>query len=124
MANALAPDDWSHVLQGVHAVVNCAGVLQDSGREHTKMVHTTAAAALFRACEQAGVRRVIHFSAIGVDREQPSAFSASRLAGDETLTALDLDWIILRPSPGERSVFASFTHWQARSCAQISGTSP
>jgi uncharacterized protein YbjT (DUF2867 family) len=98
MANALAPEDWSHALQGVNAVVNCAGVLQDSAREHTTKVHTTAAAALFRACEQAGVRRVIHFSAIGVDREQPSAFSASKLAGDEALMAFDLDGIILRPS--------------------------
>jgi uncharacterized protein YbjT (DUF2867 family) len=98
MANALAPEDWTHALQGVDAVVNCAGVLQDSPREHTTKVHTTAAAALFRACEQAGVRRVVHFSAIGVDREQPSAFSASKLAGDEALMTFGLDWIILRPS--------------------------
>jgi uncharacterized protein YbjT (DUF2867 family) len=98
MANALAPEDWSHALQDVHAVVNCAGVLQDSAQENTTKVHTTGAAALFRACEQASVQRVIHFSAIGVDREQPSAFSASKLAGDEALMALDLDWIVLRPS--------------------------
>ena len=45
-----------------------------------------------------GVRKVIHFSAIGVDREQPSSFSATKLAGDEALMARNIDWVILRPS--------------------------
>ncbi|MFU0507587.1 SDR family oxidoreductase [Pseudaminobacter sp. NGMCC 1.201702] len=98
MAKAHRVEDWVGHLQGVDAVVNCAGVLQDSGRENTQEVHATAAAALFLACEQAGVRRVIHFSAIGVDREQPSPFSATKLAGDEALMRRDLDWVILRPS--------------------------
>ncbi|GLS28357.1 NAD(P)H-binding [Mesorhizobium albiziae] len=98
MANALAAEDWSHALRGVDAVVNCAGVLQDSAREHTTEVHAWGAGALFRSCERAGVRRVIHFSAIGVDREQSSAFSASKLAGDEALMKLDLEWVVLRPS--------------------------
>jgi uncharacterized protein YbjT (DUF2867 family) len=98
MAQAVEPEDWAHALRNVDAVVNCAGVLQDSAREHTTEVHATGPSALFRACERAGVRRVIHFSAIGVEREQPSAFSASKLAGDEALMRLDLDWIVLRPS--------------------------
>lgn len=98
MAAATHPRDWAAHLAGVDAVVNCAGVLQDSAREDTKAVHATGASALFLACERAGVRKVIHFSAIGVDREQPSAFSASKLAGDEALMSRDLDWVILRPS--------------------------
>jgi uncharacterized protein YbjT (DUF2867 family) len=73
-------------------------VLQDSASEKTREVHAVAAAALFAACERAGVRRVIHLSAIGVDRERPSSFSASKHAGDQALMASDLDWIILRPS--------------------------
>ncbi|TIN56744.1 MAG: NAD-dependent epimerase/dehydratase family protein, partial [Mesorhizobium sp.] len=74
--------DWSPHLIGIDAVVNCAGVLQDSTQESTGGVHAGGASALFAACEQAGVRKVIHFSAIGVDRLQPSAFSATKLAGD------------------------------------------
>lgn len=81
MAKVLAPEAWGRALQDVDVVVNCAGVLQDSASEHTIEVHALGAAALFRACERAGVRRVIHFSAIGVDREQPFAFSASKHAG-------------------------------------------
>ena len=58
----------------------------------------TGPAVLFEACEAAGVRRVIHFSAVGVDRGARSSFSASKAAGDAALQARDLDWVILRPS--------------------------
>lgn len=98
MTKAVHPEDWISYLSGVDAVVNCAGVLQDSGRENTRDVHHIGASALFLACERAGVRKVIHFSAIGVDRDQPSTFSASKLAGDEALMERELEWVILRPS--------------------------
>jgi uncharacterized protein YbjT (DUF2867 family) len=98
MVKAVRPEVWIEHLAGVEAVVNCAGVLQDSPRESIREVHATGASALFLACEKVGVRKVIHFSAIGVNRDQPSTFSISKLAGDEALMARNLDWIILRPS--------------------------
>jgi uncharacterized protein YbjT (DUF2867 family) len=61
-------------------------------------VHVQGATALFAACEAAGVRRVIQVSAIGVDRGAITAFARSKRAGDEALTARNLDWVILRPS--------------------------
>lgn len=92
------PDDWLPHLEGIDAVVNCAGTLQDSVRDSTSKVHRDAPAALWRACERAGVRRVIHFSAIGVDRGGLTDFSRSKKAGDEVLEESSLDWVILRPS--------------------------
>jgi uncharacterized protein YbjT (DUF2867 family) len=89
---------WVPYLDGVDAIVNCAGVLQDGPEDSTRGVHVDGIAALFAACEQTGVRRVVHFSAIGVDREAPTAFSRTKLEGDRRLMASDLDWIILRPS--------------------------
>lgn len=97
MAQATRPEDWGGSLAGIDAVVNCVGVLQDSNREDTR-VHSSGAAALFQACERAGVRRVVHFSAIGVDRGAVSAFSETKSQGDAALVERDLDWVILRPS--------------------------
>jgi uncharacterized protein YbjT (DUF2867 family) len=94
---AAATGDWLPVLEGVDAVINCAGILAGRG-DAAERVHETGAAALFAACEQAGVRRVIHFSAIGVDRETPTSFSASKRGGEAALTSRNLDWVILRPS--------------------------
>lgn len=91
-------DDWLTALDGVDAVVNCVGVLQDNPSEDTRAAHAAGPAALFSACVEAGVRRVVHFSAIGVDRHQASAFSETKLKGDEALTASALEWVILRPS--------------------------
>lgn len=93
-----APDDWLPHLSRIDAVVNCAGTLQDGPGENTSAVHFRGPSALFQACERAGVRRVIHFSAMGVEKEQPSAFSRTKLEGDKALMARDLDWVILRPS--------------------------
>lgn len=98
MAKAMSPEHWTPHLAGIEAVVNCAGVLQDSARDSTAGVHIEGAAALFAACERSGVRRVIQVSAIGIDRETPTAFSRTKLKGDQALMARDLDWVILRPS--------------------------
>ncbi len=98
LSAATSPAYWLPHLDGVEAVVNCAGVLQDTPGDSTSMVHHHGIANLFVACEQLQIRRVIHFSAIGVDRETPSDFSRSKLAGDKALMERDLDWVILRPS--------------------------
>ena len=60
--------DWLPLLEGFDAVVNCVGVLQDGMRDDVQRVHVAAASALFAACERAGVRRVVHISAIGASR--------------------------------------------------------
>ncbi len=91
-------EDWLRSLQGIDTVINCAGVLQDISRDSTNAAHADGPAELFSACEAAGVRKVIHFSAIGMDRETPTAFSQSKARGDAALQASDLDWVILRPS--------------------------
>lgn len=92
------PADWQPHLQGIDAVVNCAGTLQSSLRDSTSAVHVDSAVSLWRACEEADVRRVIHMSAIGVDRGAASEFSRSKALGDIALQNSRLDWVILRPS--------------------------
>jgi uncharacterized protein YbjT (DUF2867 family) len=91
------PADWTAALERVEAVVNCAGVFQSGGGDSAEGVHVRGAKALFTACEQAGVRRVIHISAAGIDRETPTAFSRTKREGEQTLMARDLDWVVLRP---------------------------
>jgi uncharacterized protein YbjT (DUF2867 family) len=98
MALSTDPKAWLPLLAGIEAVINCAGILQDAPGESARGVHETGPHALFAACERAGVRRVIHFSAVGVDRETPTDFSRTKLQGDAALMQTKLDWVILRPS--------------------------
>lgn len=89
---------WQALLEGVDAVVNCAGALQDGPADNLTATHDAGLRALVSACEKTAVRRFIHFSAMGVDQATPTEFSRSKLAGDEALMASSLDWVILRPS--------------------------
>jgi uncharacterized protein YbjT (DUF2867 family) len=92
-ANASA---WVAALEGVDCVVNTAGAFADGVGQSTR-VHDRGVEVLIRACEKAGVRRFIHFSALGVD-DRLTSFARTKRAGDQTLMASSLDWIILRPS--------------------------
>jgi uncharacterized protein YbjT (DUF2867 family) len=98
IARATTPEAWFPALDGVQAVVNCAGVLHDGAGRSTHGVHVRGIGGLYAACEQLEIRRIVHFSAIGVDREAPTEFSRSKRQGDEELMARDLDWVVLRPS--------------------------
>lgn len=98
MSRLTAAEDWNCHLAGLDAVVNCAGLLQDAPGESVEAVHARAVAALARACERSGVRRVIQVSAIGLDAGTPTAFSRTKHVGDTALMARDLEWVVLRPS--------------------------
>lgn len=97
----LSPAAWLPRLQGVDAVINAVGVLRDSARRPMDAVHHRAPAALFQACAQAGVRRVIQVSALGVEGNATRYASTKRAADDALLQLIRqgrLDGTVLRPS--------------------------
>jgi uncharacterized protein YbjT (DUF2867 family) len=89
--------EWTSLLAGVEAVVNCAGALQDSRRDNLEAVHVDGVGRLIEACGQAGVRRLVQISAAGVGPERTTAFNATKLRAETLLAQSALDWIILRP---------------------------
>ncbi len=96
MARDLRSEDWLPRLDGIEAVVNCAGILRERGTERFEAVHVQAPLALYRACAQRGVQRVVQISALGSERD--GLFIASKHRGDAELLALPLTATILRPS--------------------------
>jgi uncharacterized protein YbjT (DUF2867 family) len=88
--------EWTGRLDGVEAVVNCAGALQDSPRDDLQAVHVDGMWSLVKACSAAGVRRFVQISAAGVERGE-GRFGRTKRDADEALATSDLDWIILRP---------------------------
>lgn len=91
----VAPEAWIDRLRGIEAVVNAAGVLQDGAAQQ---IHADGPKALYAACAGAGIRRVVHISAVSADAAAGTAYAETKLAGERALRALDLDWVILRPS--------------------------
>lgn len=94
----LTAEAWLSRLANVDIVINAAGVLQSTFRDNSANIHHMGPAALFEACEQVGVKRVIQISALGAGDRTGTAFGRDKASGDTALQTHKLDWAILRPS--------------------------
>ena len=92
------PSAWTALLDGVAAVVNCVGVLQDGAGDSSEIAHVAGPRALIAACEAAGVVRVVHLSAVGADDAAGTVYGRSKAGTERMFAASALDWLILRPS--------------------------
>ncbi|MFM2447661.1 MAG: hypothetical protein RIS44_111 [Pseudomonadota bacterium] len=89
--------DLARLMRGVDTVINLVAILHGSP-EAFKQVHVDLPQRLSKACQQAGVKRLVHVSALGVQPEAPSNYLRSKTAGEAVLQASGLDVTILRPS--------------------------
>ena len=88
--------DWLALLDGVDAVINCAGILRERRGGDFAAVHERAPKALAAACQAKGVRRFIQVSALG--EAQDGEFVASKHRFDQHLLTLPLAALVIRPS--------------------------
>lgn len=95
---ATAMEDWKNELKDVDAVINCAGALRSGRGQRLRKIHYESPKAIFDACLDAGVRRVIQISAVSADDAAGTEFASTKKLADDYLKTLDLDWVILRPS--------------------------
>lgn len=91
-------EQWLPWLVDIDVVVNAVGIIGETHSQSFAALHAAAPMALFDACREAGVGRVIQISALGADRAAFSAYHLSKRAADDHLRQLDLDWFVLRPS--------------------------
>jgi uncharacterized protein YbjT (DUF2867 family) len=96
----------ARLLRDTDAVINLAAILHGSEAEFER-VHVRLPARLAAACQAAGVRRLVHVSALGAALDAPSRYQRSKARGEDVLKAAGLDLTILRPSVifGERDRF-------------------
>lgn len=92
------PADWIPYLQGIEAVINAVGIIAERPGQSFASLHYQAPVALFRACVDAGVKRVIQISALGADEQAFTPYQFTKKAADDVLRSLPLDWYVLCPS--------------------------
>ena len=94
-----APEALAEKLAGVDVVVNCAGIGRDGRVDNLRAAHVDGPSRLAAACRIAGVRRLVHVSALGAAPGDPSRFLASKGEGEAALRAVEgLEVCVVRPS--------------------------
>ena len=97
MRQLLRPENWKSIVEGMDAVINAAGILQSSSREAGN-VHCNAPSAMLKAAKSAGVRKIVHLSAISADSSAGTVYALTKAAFERVLEESDTDYTILRPS--------------------------
>jgi uncharacterized protein YbjT (DUF2867 family) len=85
-------------LAGNDALVNCVGILRQNGSQTFERAHHLGPARMARLAREAGVERLVHISAIGVDPRSPSAYARTKAAGEAAVRDAFPTATILRPS--------------------------
>ena len=96
--NIRYPTSLTAAMEGADVVINLVGLLYKSGAQTFDKVHIEGAQAIARAARAAGVKRLIHVSAIGADRASKGQYGRTKAAGEAAVLGDFPNAVILRPS--------------------------
>lgn len=91
------PPRAADLVHGADAVVNCIGIIRESGLATFQRLHVDAVRALVDAASAAGARRLVHVSALAAADAARTEYLRSKFAGELVIRTSGLDWTILRP---------------------------
>ncbi|WP_299860166.1 complex I NDUFA9 subunit family protein [uncultured Roseobacter sp.] len=86
------------VMAGADAVVNCVGILAESGKNQFDTVQAEGAERVSRLAAAQGVAQLVHVSAIGADADSDSDYARTKAEGEAGVLAHMPEAVILRPS--------------------------
>lgn len=87
LANVHDPGALGLLFSGCDAVINLIGILNPRGGASFQSVHAELPAKVMAAARAAGVRHVLHMSALGADERAPSEYLRSKAAGEAAVRA-------------------------------------
>jgi len=97
-ASVTDPKSAALAVEGADAVVNLVGILYESKKRTFDAIHEKGAEIVARAAMAAGVRRLVHVSALGANASSPSAYARSKAAGERAVGTAFPSATIMRPS--------------------------
>lgn len=96
------PEQLGEAIDGCDVVVNLAGILNEVGGKNASFeaVHAELPKKIVQACQEKGVGRVLHVSALNAASDAPSAYLRTKSKGEAAVQAAtdQIATTILRPS--------------------------
>ena len=84
--------------RGRDAVVHLVGIIAEKGDQTFDRMHREAAGNVVEGMRTAGVRRLLHMSAMGSFDDSPSEYGRTKAVGEKLVRASGLEWTVFRPS--------------------------
>jgi len=97
-ANVATGKGVGDAVRGSDMVINLVGLLFERGSNTFQAAHVDGTARIVAACEQHGVGRYLHMSALGADVASESAYARTKAEAELRVEHSSLDWTIFRPS--------------------------
>ena len=110
-------------MAGADAVVNCVGILVESGKNRFDPVQAEGPTRIARLAAEAGISTMVHISAIGADIESQSDYASTKGEGEEGVLKHmpdasnheeDDDQMMMHHS-GQSGMMDSFADWDGDS---------
>lgn len=90
--------DIERSVEGSTYVINLVGILFEAGKQKFNKLHTEAAKNIALSCSNNNVKKLIHFSALGVNRNHASKYASTKLEGEKVVLQTFPNTVIIRPS--------------------------
>lgn len=91
------PDSIAEAVRDCDAAVNCIGILYERRRGDFQRAHVEIPTAIARACAAQNIQKLIHISAIGIDKNA-SLYARTKYEGEMAVQNILSDAAIFRPS--------------------------
>ncbi len=87
-------------LKGSDAVINLIGILHESGNSTFETMHHQLPRRIAQMCEELGISRLLHMSALQANQHAPSHYLRSKAIGEDAINEFSkkLDITIFKPS--------------------------
>jgi len=97
-ANLRDEQSIKKAIKGASFVVNLVGVLAPSGEQRFAALHVQGARLIAIAAREAGVKQLVHVSALGAQANSNSVYARTKAHGEDAVLNMEPNAIIMRPS--------------------------
>ena len=96
--DVLDPEGLPAAAAGRDALIHLVGIIHDVQGPSFDRMHREATENVIAAARAAGVRRLLHMSAMGASEDAPSEYGRTKAAAEKAVRASGLEWTVFRPS--------------------------